>query len=363
MTSERKDNHVALAMDQNRGVRGRNDFDDVELLHHALGGIDPAVVSLGTTVGGVTWDVPFYINGMTGGSTSTGEINRTLAIAARETGIPMASGSMSIALKDPSQIPTFQVIREENPDGFVMANLGADHGVDNALRVIDLLQADALQIHVNAMQETVMPEGSRDFSAWPATIEAVVAAVPVPVVVKEVGFGLSRRTIETLAGLGVTVADVSGRGGTNFARIENSRRAGGDYAYLEGWGQSTVSCLLDAPGDFPTLLASGGVRNPLDVLKALALGAKGVGVAGTFLALAVDGGVDALVTEINRWKEHLAQLMATVGAPTVPALTGTDLLVRGSVREFCELRGIDAAALSARSAAANDNTRGGRHGR
>ena len=185
----------------------------------------------------------------------------------------------------------------------------------------------------------------------------------VPVIVKEVGFGLSRQTVTWLREAGVAVADVGGRGGTNFARIENSRRAGGDYAYLEGWGQSTVSCLLDAPGDFPTLLASGGVRNPLDVLKALALGAKGVGVAGTFLALAVDGGVDALVTEINRWKEHLAQLMATVGAPTVPALTGTDLLVRGSVREFCELRGIDAAALSARSAAANDNTRGGRHGR
>lgn len=353
MSSDRKDQHVDLADAQQHDRPVRNDFDDVRFLHHALAGIDADRVRLQSSFAGISWPVPLYVNGMTGGSARTGEINRSLAIAARETGIPIATGSMSVALREPEMIGTFRVMRDENPDGFVCANLSADATGDDAARVVDLLQADALQIHVNSVQETVMPEGSRGFSAWPANIAAIVERVEVPVIVKEVGFGLSRTTLHRLADEGVAVADVSGSGGTDFARIENARRSEDDYAFMAGWGQSAVCCLLDAtdaaPGDIPALVASGGVRSPLDVVRALALGAHAVGVSGVFLHAVLRGGEDALISRIRAWLEQIAQLQALLGASTPADLVRTDLLLRGDVREFCELRGIDAAAFSRRT--------------
>ncbi|MEQ6897753.1 type 2 isopentenyl-diphosphate Delta-isomerase [Microbacterium sp. KR10-403] len=353
MSSERKDQHVDLADAQQQDRPARNDFDDVRFVHHALAGIDRERVRLTTSFAGVEWPVPLYVNGMTGGSTRTGEINRQLAVAARETGIPIATGSMSVALRDPDTVGTFRVMRDENPDGFVMVNLSADATPDDAARVVDLLQADALQVHLNSVQETVMPEGSRGFSAWPGNIAAIVDRLEVPVIVKEVGFGLSRPTLERLADLGVAVADVSGAGGTDFARIENARRSENDYAFMTGWGQSAVSCLLDAtdaaPGDIPALVASGGVRTPLDVVRALALGARAVGVSGVFLHAVLNGGAEALIARIRAWLEQIAQLQALLGASTPAALVHTDVLLRGGVREFCELRGVDAAVFSRRS--------------
>jgi isopentenyl-diphosphate delta-isomerase len=349
-SGDRKDDHVRLANAQQTEPRARNDFDDVEFVHHALDGIDAADVGLAVRVGDWSWPAPVFVNGMTGGTETTARINRALAIAARETGLPMASGSVGIALDEPETAASFRVIREENPDGFVMANLGVGRSPDEALRAVELLAADALQVHLNAVQETIMPEGQRGFSEWPRALERIVAASPVPVVVKEVGFGLSRRTLTTLRELGVRIADVSGTGGTDFARIENARRDGGDYAFLAGFGQSAACCLLDAPAEAPELLASGGVRTPLDAVKALALGARAVGVAGAFLAPAVSGDADAVTGVMRGWLSRLSELLALLGADHPADLRRTDLLLRGRVREFCELRGIDAAALSRRRA-------------
>ncbi|MGO1543724.1 MAG: type 2 isopentenyl-diphosphate Delta-isomerase [Gulosibacter sp.] len=344
----RKEDHIRLAADQRRETPGRNEFDDLEFLHHALDGIDVAAVNLATRVGEWSWPVPIYINGMTGGADTAMRVNRSLAIAAQVTGLPMASGSVGIALDDPSTAASFRVIREENPEGFVMANVGAGRPADHGQRAVDLLEANALQLHLNVVQETVMPEGSREFSSWLRGVEATVAATEVPVIVKEVGFGLSRRTLTQLREVGVQIADVSGSGGTNFARIESAR--GGDaFGYLGSFGQSAVACLLDAPADFPNLLASGGIRHPLDVLKALALGARAVGIAGPFLLPALEGTAESLTAEIQRWVEQLRQLHAMVGAATPAELATTDLLVRGGAREFATLRGIDIAGIARRS--------------
>lgn len=356
MSSERKDQHVALADEQHGGPGRGNDFDEVSFLHHALAGIDRDAVSLRSEFAGIRWDAPLYINGMTGGSARTGEINAQLAAAAAATGLAIASGSMSIALREPATIETFRVLRSHNPTGFVLANVNADTSPDDAARAVDILEANALQVHLNSVQETVMPEGSRGFSAWPAAIEAIARRVQVPVVVKEVGFGLSRATLRTLAGLGVGVADVSGSGGTDFARIENSRRPHGGYGFMAGWGQSAVCCLLDAdaaPGNaaIPALLASGGVRTPLDVVRALALGAHAVGVSGGFLHTVLHEGADGLIAQIRSWLDQIAQLHALLGAATPAQLTQTDVLLRGRVREYCALRGIDAARYARRSEA------------
>ena len=348
----RKDDHLSLAERQQREGGRPNDFDEVEFVHHALAGIGADDVQLGADLGDFAWNAPLYINGMTGGTERTERINRALAVAAAETGLPIASGSMSIALQHPETAAGFRVLRRENPDGFVMANLGADKSPDDARRAVDLIDADALQLHLNAVQETVMPEGDRGFSHWPAAIEQIVAASAVPVIVKEVGFGLSGRTQQQLEDLGVRIADVSGVGGTDFVDIENARRERQDFTFMRGFGQSAVASLLDAPADSRlSLLASGGVRSPLDVVKALALGARAAGVAGTFLRHASEGGSEALIPVVERWLQQLRQLLVLLGRKNPAELRNTDVLLRGSVREFCELRGIDASGFTRRSVA------------
>ncbi|WDO11225.1 type 2 isopentenyl-diphosphate Delta-isomerase (plasmid) [Streptomyces murinus] len=349
MTATRKDDHVRLAVAQYQSTQhqppraGRHDpaqrvsaFDDVRFMHHALAGTDRDRVSLHTSFAGWTWPVPLYINAMTGGSRQTGEINRDLAIAARETGLPIATGSMSPYLKDPSCADTFTPVREQHPDGFVMANINANATPEQARRAVGLLDADALQIHLNTVQEIVMPEGDRSFGHWPTAIEAITRAVEVPVIVKEVGFGLSGRTVARLVGLGVSVADVAGRGGTDFARIENGRRPHADYAFLNGWGLSTPAALLDARGRGLPLLASGGVRHPLDVTRALALGAQAVGASGPFLATLVKEGLAALISQLNSWLDQLASLMTILGAHSPTGLADVDVYVTGALREFCD---------------------------
>ena len=199
-----------------------------------------------------------------------------------------------------------------------------------------------------------MPEGDQDFRDWPERIAAIVAAVPVPVVAKEVGFGLSRHTITMLERTGVAAVDVAGAGGTDFIAIENERRPGQEYSYLTGWGQSAVLCLLESLNgpDRASLpaLASGGVRSPLDVVRALALGARAVGVSGHFLRTLVSGGADALRHELHAWTDQVRTLMALLGAPDVEQLRRTDVLVTGRTAEKARLLGVDLEALAHRSA-------------
>ncbi|MFF2412462.1 type 2 isopentenyl-diphosphate Delta-isomerase [Streptomyces sp. NPDC058092] len=349
MSAQRKDDHVRLAIEQHHARSGHNQFDEVSFIHHALAGIDRPEVSLATAFGGIAWPVPVYINAMTGGSVKTGVINRDLAVAARETGVPLASGSMNAYLKDPSCAGTFEVLRTENPDGFVMANINATTSVDNARRAIDLIRADALQIHINTAQETPMPEGDRSFSSWAPQIERIAAAAGIPVIVKEVGNGLSRQSVLRLRDLGAAAADVSGRGGTDFARIENGRRDLADYSFLHGWGQSTAACLLDAQDAGLPLLASGGVRHPLDVARALALGARAVGASAGFLRTLLDGGVPALIAQLTAWLDQLAALQTMLGARTPADLTHCDLLIHGELHSFCADRGVDTRRLAQRS--------------
>ncbi|QNP74724.1 type 2 isopentenyl-diphosphate Delta-isomerase [Streptomyces roseirectus] len=356
MSADRKDAHVRYATEQHRRHSGHNPFDDVSFVHHALAGIDRRDVCLTTRFGGITWPTPLYINAMTGGSPTTGAINRDLAIAARETGIAIATGSVSPYFADASVADTFRVMREENPDGFILANVNANATVEKARRAVDLLRADALQIHLNAIQETVMPEGDRSFAAWGPRIAQIAAGVDVPVIVKEVGFGLSRETLARLKETGVRVADVSGSGGTDFARIENDRRERPDYAYLDGWGQSTPACLLDAQGIGLPLLASGGVRHPLDVARALALGASAAGASGLFLRTVLDGGAPALTALLRSWTDQLTALMTALGARTPADLARCDVLVHGDLRAFCADRAIDTRRLATRSRTTDSRT-------
>ncbi|MFD6103587.1 type 2 isopentenyl-diphosphate Delta-isomerase [Nocardia salmonicida] len=346
----RKDAHIRLAADDAPATL--NQFDELAFVHHSLSGINRHDVDLHTTIAGLECPKPLYINAMTGGSDMARRINHELATVANEFGLPMAAGSMSAFLANPAAADTYSVIRKANPTGIVIANINANTGPVDAQRAVDLLHADALQIHLNSVQEIVMPEGDRDFAHWERAVAEITAAVSVPVIVKEVGFGMSRETFRVLTGLGVAAVDVAGRGGTDFASIENRRRDRQNYDYLTGWGQSAAGSLLEiqrSPGQ-PELLASGGVRNPLDVVKALALGAGAVGVAGHFLRIVIDDGADELATVVGDWLEQLTSLMTVLGAHSVAALVNTDLLITGTLAERSIRRGVDLSACANRSA-------------
>ena len=350
--ASRKDEHLELAVHLHRQDRA-NAFDDVSFIHHSLPGVSAEQVDIGTTVLGSRWEVPFYINAMTGGTQATAAINADLAEAAAEAGVAIACGSQHVALHDPERADGFHVIRRRAPGAFVLANVGPTVSPQEAARAVEMLEADALQIHLNAAQELVMPEGDRDFRDWAERIAAIAAAVGVPVVVKEVGFGLSRRTITALEGTGVGAVDVAGAGGTDFVAIENERRPRRDYSYLTGWGQSTALCLLEAlGGEEPVglpVLASGGVRNPLDVVRSLALGACAVGASGHVLRTLVKEGPEALCRELSTWGDHVRTLMTLLGAADVAQLRRTDVVVTGRTAEQARLLGVDLTRLAHRS--------------
>lgn len=370
ITQNRKDAHIALAQEQYHSHANAG-FDDIRFVPNALPQLSVESVDTSVSVfdNAAVWSYPLYINAMTGGSERTRNINASLARVAAKTGVAMASGSLSAALRDSSLASTFSIIREENPNGFVMANVSAGASVSDAMRAVDLLEANALQVHLNAAQELVMPEGDRDLSSWLENIENIeqivsaassVSAAGVPVMVKETGCGLSAKNVEMLRNVGVRYVDISGRGGTNFVSIENARRKFGDFDYLADWGFSTVESLLDvlhsscvckssSNQNSLSVFASGGIRNPLDVLRALSLGARAAGVAGEFLHTLMCSGEDALLQQITSWQSQIRTLMALLGCKTVDDVRlHTSLLLSGAAADFAKLRGVNLHALANR---------------
>lgn len=346
--NNRKNEHVSLA--EKFYSEKQPPFSDIRFVHHSLPGIDVTDVSLATTVGSLSFDVPFFINAMTGGSAWTKSVNEALAIIARETNLAMATGSVSAVFQQPDTRDSYQIVRHVNAHGLIMANLGAGHSLENAKRAVDILQADALQIHVNAPQEIVMPEGDRSFSQWSSHIESIVRELDVPVIVKEVGFGMSRETIQHLQTLGVRYIDISGKGGTNFAQIENYRRRDYKLDELEDWGQSTPVSLLEASqvvAPDTAIIASGGIRTPLDMTKSLALGAQLTGLSGQFLHLALKD-IDQAIATVETWKETLTKIYTILGARTTQHLANTQLIITGDTAQWCHARNISVTDYATR---------------
>lgn len=336
----RKDEHLSLAKAFHR--ERENDFDHIRFVHHSLPEIDLDMADISTAFLGFSFPQPFYINAMTGGSEKTKEVNRQLGIIARETGVMIATGSVSAAVKNPDTADSFSVVRKENPNGVIFANIGAGASLKDAEAAVRLVEADGLQIHLNAPQELVMPEGDRNFSSWLESIEEITTRLKVPVIVKEVGFGMSSETIDQLYQTGVTAVDISGQGGTSFTQIENARRKKRELDFLSDWGQSTVLSLVESSNHQKdmTILASGGIRNSLDIIKCLSLGAKSVGIAGTLLNELLTHGLDATIELTRQWEEELQMLYTLLGKRKTSDLLTTDLIFDRSIIDWCESRGI-----------------------
>ena len=288
--AERKLDHIkhALSTGQSRATW----LDDIRFVHQALPDSSWENVSLHTRIGELVFGSPFFINAMTGGGgAKTTELNSQLARISREMNIPMAVGSQMAAIKNPEEIATYSTVRKENPNGLIFANLGSEASLDQAKRAVDMLEANALQIHLNVIQELTMPEGDRDFKGALNRIEQLVNELNVPVIVKETGFGISREAAMKLQSINVAAIDVGGFGGTNFAAIENERRKR-KLAYFNDWGVPTAAALIETSNlnsNIP-VLASGGIQHALDMVKCLSLGASAIGLAGRVLKTLVEEG-------------------------------------------------------------------------
>ncbi len=306
-------------------------------------------VDLRTSLLGLTLPVPVIINAMTGGVAEAAAINRVLGRVAAAFGIPVAVGSQRAALDDPSLVPTYAAVRTDNPDGIVIANLGAGATPQDARRAVSMIGANLLQLHLNAPQELIMAEGDRDFRGQLGSIAAVVADSRVPVVVKECGFGMSAETARRLHAVGVRAVDVGGRGGTNFARIEARRlglRGPVDPGLLD-WGIPTAASLLDVVGAaLPGLdvVASGGVRHGSEAARALALGACAVGVAGALLRAVQRGGAETAQDFLAGFLRDLRTVVLLVGSTTLADLRRAPRVLTGFTREWAEQRGAPLAS-------------------
>ncbi|MFL6560610.1 MAG: type 2 isopentenyl-diphosphate Delta-isomerase, partial [Bacillus sp. (in: firmicutes)] len=337
--SERKWDHIRFALENRQNHSST--FDDIKFIHMGLPNISVSDVGLDHEIGGLYLSSPIFINAMTGGGgDKTYRINKELALVAKNKGLTMAVGSQMAALKDKTQRYTYEVVRKENPSGVIIANLGSEASVEDAKAAIDMIEADALQIHLNVIQELTMPEGDRNFSGALKRIESIVEETTVPIIVKEVGFGMAMETVKDLASIGVQIVDIGGAGGTNFAEIENKRRDK-SLSFFNQWGIPTSVSILEA-SSVPhqiSVIGSGGFTSGNDIAKGLAIGANAIGIAGYFLQILVKDGIEVLQKEIEALHYELKMIMTALGAKTISDLKKAPLIISGETYHWLNQRG------------------------
>lgn len=313
---QRKADHIRVCLDEDvQFRRTTNGLERYRFTHCCLPELNRSEIDLSTRFLGKTLGAPLLISSMTGGTGLAKTINHRLAETAQQYRLAMGVGSQRVAVENPHLQSTFAV-RSLAPDILLFANLGAvqlnyNYGLDECLRVIDWLEADALILHLNPLQECVQSTGDTNFRGLLGKMAMLCQKLPVPVVVKEVGNGISAATAQQLIEAGIAAIDVAGAGGTSWARVESERaqdakqrRLGQTFA---DWGLPTADCITAIRAIAPTmpLVASGGLRNGLDIAKTLALGADLAGMARPFLQAAadseaaLDGLVDILIAEIE----------------------------------------------------------------
>lgn len=299
-------------------------------------------VDLRFKVWGKELGFPLIVNAITGGSEPARDINRVLAGLCQKHGLAMAVGSQTIALEDSVWEESFTVVREQNPDGIIIANLSAAASSDNAQAAVDMINADALQLHFNVPQELAMPEGDRQFKGIIEQVARIVEICSVPVIAKEVGFGFSRESVKLLYDAGVRIFDTGGQGGTNFIAIED-KRGGAFQGELNSWGIPTAVSLLETlSGNLPVkVIASGGIRSALDAAKALALGADMVGIAGSLLRILLHQGADGLDSWLNDFLYRLRAVFLMCGANNTKTLIEKPVIILGPTAEWLRARNID----------------------
>lgn len=336
--SQRKLDHIEISLGQDVSMpTNPTGFDRFRFTHEALPELRPEDVDLATTFLGHALGAPVLISSMTGGPERGETINRNLALAAQRLGLPMGVGSQRIVFERPEALRSFAVVREVAPDIALFGNIGAvqlNYGFDAAkcAEAVRLIGADGLYLHLNALQEVVQPGGDTDFRGVLAKIADLAEAVDFPILVKEVGCGIGAGTATRLAHAGVAAIDVSGAGGTSWAKIEAARASDPAQRSLGevfgDWGiptaESLVACRRVLPGH--PLVASGGIRTGLDVAKALALGADVVAIAMPLLGPATRS-AEETETALRQILAELRTAMFLLGVKDVATLKASPHLL------------------------------------
>ncbi len=334
-TSARKSDHIRINLEKDVQSGLTTGLEKYHFVHQALPELDLEQVDLGQDLFGKRLKAPILISSMTGGTAEAAAINRTLAKAAQTAGIAMGVGSQRAAIENPELADSFRV-RQEAPDVLLFANLGAiqlnyGYGIKQCRQAVDMIQADALILHFNALQEAVQPEGQTHFAGLLEKIEAVCRALPVPVIAKEVGWGFSEQAARKLVEAGVSAIDVAGAGGTSWSQVEMHRAQSESQKRLAAafidWGIPTADSILQVRRAAPGLpiFASGGLRTGTDIAKCIALGATLGGMAGPFLKSAAESLEMAMLT-ISEVRREIQICMFAAGAGSLEQLKQTPLV-------------------------------------
>ncbi|MFA6489210.1 MAG: type 2 isopentenyl-diphosphate Delta-isomerase [Candidatus Micrarchaeia archaeon] len=338
----RKQDHVEAARKNDVQYSFSAGFSDVRFVHSSLPEMEFGAVDTAAKLFSKKVSAPLVIVGMTGGYADAEKINLRLAAAAEKEGLAMGLGSQRAMIEKPELAPTFRV-RKAAPTIPLIGNIGGcqlkKYGVKKVREMLDAVEADALAIHLNPLQEVVQPEGDSDFAGVLAQIGIFAKDLGVPVIVKETGAGISRETALLLKKAGVKMVDVSGSGGTSWSKVEYLRSK--EEATFADWGNPTCECIASC-SDVVDVIASGGVRSGLDAAKAIALGASFAGAALPFLK------AKEPAAEAAKWKRDLRIAMLLSGSRDVAALKKAKLVITGKTAESMARLGIDAGKFAKR---------------
>ena len=324
-TPKRKKDHIELSLKKESQYSFSAGFERVSLIHNSLpecslDDVDVSVKFLGREV-----SMPLVITAITGGYPKAKTINKGLAEAAQEAGVAFGLGSQRAMIENPGLVDTYKV-RDVAPDIPLIANIGAaqlkEYKLADIEKLVSSVEADGLAIHLNPLQEVIQPEGDVDFSGVLSAIEKVCDKLDVPVIAKETGAGMSDVVAMKLSGAGVDWIDVAGSGGTSWSRIEYMR--GGGVPGFEDWGISTVDSIIMCKGILPAI-ASGGIRNGIDMAKSVAVGADMAGAAQPFLEAFVK---KTLKKELETWKKQFRIAAFLTGSRSVGELKKAKFILK-----------------------------------
>ncbi len=355
LNEDRKLDHIKL-ITKSGMQSSRNWMDEVYLHPDAIPAVDPADIDMTTHLFGRKFDAPFYVAAMTGGHPKSKKINEILARACAKANIPMGVGSQRVALDNDGATDSFKIARDVSSDLFLVANIGMSQLVKSkepvitAKKCIDMIKADALAIHFNKLQELVQPEGDRSFSKIMDIVEAIEYGLKIPIIIKEVGMGFSRSDYEILRNYHVAAVDTGGFGGTNFALVEALRIEEENYPYTRNLGETFQNCGTPTPVSVMLakkytglpVLATGGIRTGLDVVKAQCLGADIAGLAYPFLIAALNdvnagsASIDACLKEIETIKAEIKTAMCLLNAKRVNDLDDSQVHVSADLSRWIE---------------------------
>lgn len=326
---QRKADHIKINLEQDVRSALTTGLENYRFIHEALPELDLNRINTTLNLFGKKLNSPILISSMTGGTSAAETINLRLAEAAQECGIAMGVGSQRAAIEHPEQAPTFQV-RRVAPDILLFANIGAvqfnyGYGIDECRKAVEMIEADALYLHLNPLQEAVQDAGDTNWVGLAKKIEEVCKKLEVPVIAKEVGWGVSEKTAKVLTNCGVQAIDVAGAGGTSWSQVE-MHRAPDEFtrqlaATFVGWGIPTAQSILNVKKAVPemTIFASGGIKDGLDIAKCVALGSTLGGMAGQFLKAAAIS-TDNIVETMKLTQRQIEVTMFASGAGNLSEL-------------------------------------------